>query len=209
MRVAELSKRTGVAVPTIKYYLREGLLPPGELTSPNQARYGDEHVRRLKLVRALIDVGGLSIAAVRDVLETMADSDESMYEVLGTVQRNLAADLPAGDGEAHEKASRIAYELIERREWQVKTGAPQLEVLTAALATLVELQGEDLLELLDAYAEASERIAEVDIDYTRRGDGRAGAVERMVIGTVVGDAILSALRRLAHENEAARRLRSG
>ena len=38
MRMAELSRRTGVPVPTIKYYLREGLLPPGERTSPNQAQ---------------------------------------------------------------------------------------------------------------------------------------------------------------------------
>ncbi len=41
MRVAELSRRSGVSVASIKYYLREGLLPPGELTSPNQAHYGE------------------------------------------------------------------------------------------------------------------------------------------------------------------------
>ncbi|WP_346281659.1 MerR family DNA-binding transcriptional regulator, partial [Pseudonocardia sp.] len=34
MRMAELSARTGVPIPTIKFYLREGLLPPGERTSP-------------------------------------------------------------------------------------------------------------------------------------------------------------------------------
>ena len=46
MRIAELSQKTGVPVPTIKYYLREGLLPAGELTSPNQAHYDDRHVQR-------------------------------------------------------------------------------------------------------------------------------------------------------------------
>ena len=30
MWIAELSRRTDVPVATIKYYLREGLLPPGE-----------------------------------------------------------------------------------------------------------------------------------------------------------------------------------
>ncbi|MGC7096659.1 MerR family transcriptional regulator [Amycolatopsis lurida] len=209
MRVAELSRRTGVPVPTIKYYLREGLLPPGELTSPNQARYGDEHVRRLKLVRALLDVGGLSVAAVREVLDTMANPDKSMFKVLGKVQHNLAGHLPAAEGERQETASRIAHELIERHGWRIKPGSPPLESLIAALGTLIELHGEDLLELLDAYAEATQRIAEFDIEYTRRGTDRGDAVERMVIGTVVGDAILSALRRLAHENEAARRLHSG
>ncbi|AXB47356.1 MerR family transcriptional regulator [Amycolatopsis albispora] len=209
MRVAELSRRTGVAVPTIKYYLREGLLPPGELTSPNQARYSEEHVRRLKLVRALLDVGGLSVAAVREVLDTMANDDKSMFNVLGKVQHNLAGQLAATEGERQETASRIAHELIERHGWQIKPGSPPLASLITALATLIELHGEDLLELLDAYADASERVAEFDIEYTRRGADRADAVERMVIGTVVGDAILSALRRLAHENEAARRLTGG
>ncbi|CAA9274079.1 MAG: Regulatory protein MerR, partial [uncultured Actinomycetospora sp.] len=73
MRVAELSRRTGVSVASIKYYLREGLLPPGERTSPNQASYGDDHVRRLRLVRALIDVGGLSVVGTRDVLAAIDD----------------------------------------------------------------------------------------------------------------------------------------
>ncbi|GMA88788.1 hypothetical protein GCM10025868_40380 [Angustibacter aerolatus] len=45
-------------VATVKYYLREGLLPPGTPTSRTQAQYDEEHVRRLRLVRALLDVGG-------------------------------------------------------------------------------------------------------------------------------------------------------
>ena len=56
MRIGELSKAAGVPVPTIKYYLREGLLAPGELTSPNQASYGEAHIRRLRLIRALVDL---------------------------------------------------------------------------------------------------------------------------------------------------------
>ena len=38
MRISELSSVTGVPVPTIKYYIREGLLPRGERTAANQAR---------------------------------------------------------------------------------------------------------------------------------------------------------------------------
>ena len=41
MRISELSARTGVPVATIKYYLREGLLPEGERTAPTQATYAD------------------------------------------------------------------------------------------------------------------------------------------------------------------------
>src|SRR5260370_17144359 len=83
MRIAELSRDSGVPVPTIKYYVREGLLPPGELTSPNQAQYNDAHLRRLKLIRALCDVGGLSVAAMRDLLAAAGSPATSTPEPLG------------------------------------------------------------------------------------------------------------------------------
>lgn len=52
MKVSELAAQSGVALATIKYYLREGLLMPGEPTSATGARYGEQHVRRLALIRA-------------------------------------------------------------------------------------------------------------------------------------------------------------
>ena len=65
MRISELSRESGVPVATIKFYLRERLLPDGVLTSATQAQYDETHVARLRLVRALIGPGGLSIAAAR------------------------------------------------------------------------------------------------------------------------------------------------
>ena len=63
MRMAELSTTSDVPVATIKYYLREKLLPAGESETANQARYGSTHLDRLRLIRALIDVGGLSVVS--------------------------------------------------------------------------------------------------------------------------------------------------
>ncbi|WP_079051275.1 MerR family DNA-binding transcriptional regulator [Streptomyces curacoi] len=37
MKISELSRRSGVSIPTIKYYLRDGLLPHGQATATNQA----------------------------------------------------------------------------------------------------------------------------------------------------------------------------
>jgi hypothetical protein len=65
MRMAQLSSVAGIPIGTIKFYQREGLLPPGERTSPNQADYDERHVRRLRLIRGLIDVGRLSIVEAR------------------------------------------------------------------------------------------------------------------------------------------------
>lgn len=205
MRIAELSRETGVPVPTIKYYVREGLLPRGELTSPNQAQYDDSHVRRLKLVRALVEVGGLSIAATRDVLACIDSPGRSLHQAFGKVQYALTTRRePSVDGEARETAARRVDELITRHGWNVSRANPARETLAELLATLSELRQDFPDGLLDEFAAASETIAASQLKAVLgRGDVE-GMLEKVVIGNVLGDAILSALRRLAQENESAR-----
>ena len=72
MRISALSARTEVPIGTIKFYLREGLLAPGRQTSRTTAEYDESHVERVKLVRVLTEVGGLSIAATRGVMVSAA-----------------------------------------------------------------------------------------------------------------------------------------
>src|ERR1700710_1263265 len=103
MRVSELSAVSGVSLATIKYYLREGLLHPGRTLSANQADYDDDHVRRLRLVRALIDVGGLSIAQVLRTLAAVDDPTIALHDAFGIAQdalssaRSTTADLTITD----------------------------------------------------------------------------------------------------------------
>ena len=83
VRISELAARSGVPVATIKYYLREELLPPGSLTSATQASYNESHLERLRLIRALIGPAGLSIAQTRRVLQSVDSPPESVHELLG------------------------------------------------------------------------------------------------------------------------------
>ena len=62
MRLAELSERSGVSAAMIKYYLRQGMLAPGRKVGATTAEYDESHLRRLRLVRALIEVGRLPSA---------------------------------------------------------------------------------------------------------------------------------------------------
>ena len=59
VRISELSAQTAVPVATLKYYLREGVLQPGEARSATNAEYGAAHVDRVKLIRALVETAGL------------------------------------------------------------------------------------------------------------------------------------------------------
>src|SRR3954447_19100510 len=98
MRIAELSATTGVPVPTIKYSLRERLLPPGERSAPNQASYGEPHVRRLRLIRAMIEIGGVPVAGVREVLRAVDATDTPVNHMLGEAHYALMdRDQQTGD----------------------------------------------------------------------------------------------------------------
>jgi DNA-binding transcriptional MerR regulator len=204
MRIAELSRRSGVPLPTIKYYVREGLLRPGELTSPNQAQYGEEHLRRLKLIRALVDVGDLSIAETRDVLASIDSPGKTLHETLGKAQHAVTPTLSTDvDEESLAVASREVEELVARRGWQVKPTSPAWDLLAQVLATFHALGQDDLAGLIDDYAEAAERLAEAEVACVLSRPDLESMLEGVVIGTVLGDSLLAALRRLAQANVSA------
>ncbi|WP_279582409.1 MerR family transcriptional regulator [Fodinicola feengrottensis] len=203
MRVAELSRQSGVPVPTIKYYLREGLLQPGELTSPNQAQYDETHVRRLRLIRALLDVGGLSVGSVREVLAAMQTPDKPLHEVLGVVQRSITPVQPE-DPELAEWARERVCALVQSRGWSTVEGDPAWRALSDVLVILRRVGDDVIVGALDNYADAAENAAAVDFQLLQRRTGTESVIEGMVVGTVLGDALLSALRRMAQQNESAR-----
>jgi Cd(II)/Pb(II)-responsive transcriptional regulator len=51
MKIGELSKATATSVETIRYYEREGLLPPTARTEANYRIYDQAHVQRLAFIR--------------------------------------------------------------------------------------------------------------------------------------------------------------
>ncbi|MEV6355344.1 MerR family transcriptional regulator [Streptomyces hydrogenans] len=213
MRIGELSRRTGVSVPTIKFYVREGLLPAGRLTSPNQAAYDETHVRRLRLIRALMDVGGLSVAAVGEVIAAVDDPERPVHALLGEAAERMVprygGEPAAGeeDGEADGglvEAREQVGALIREREWHCFPGSLAAEALAVALAALGSVGHERFAEVLDEYADAAERVARADLEYVARHVAREELVESVAVGTVLGDALFSALRRLAQIDASAR-----
>ena len=198
MRMSELSERSGVAVPSIKFYLREGLLAPGEHTSPNQASYGDGHVQRLRLVRALIDVGGLSVSAVRTVLAAVDDTALPLDWAFGLAQRAIPGGVPDPEVHAGSGPATVTAALAEAG-WSVSTGNPGRAMAARVLDTYERLGLERLSATVPAYLRAAEIIAEADLTAVAEARDRAEMVETVVIGTILGDSLLAGLRRLAQE----------
>jgi AcrR family transcriptional regulator len=53
MKIKEVAQLSGISLSTIRFYLREGLLPPAIKTGKTMAYYGQEHLKRLAFIKQL------------------------------------------------------------------------------------------------------------------------------------------------------------
>jgi DNA-binding transcriptional MerR regulator len=200
MKMAQLSMTSGVPVATIKYYLREGLLPAGERQGPNQSLYGPEHLRRLRVIRGLIDVGGLSIAAAHQVIDAI-DSDLGLQHTFDIAQRTVSATIDPAS--LSPDSINTVDELL--RGWHVSPDNPGRLAAARVLQTFTDLGQPDLSGWVPGYAAAALAVAEADLDEIDARADRESKTEMVVIGTVLGDALFAALRRAAQEHVSAQR----
>ncbi|MET7464841.1 MerR family transcriptional regulator [Nonomuraea sp. NPDC005501] len=206
MRISELSARSGVAIATIKYYLREGLLHQGEQLAATRAEYDDSHLRRLRLIRALLEIGRLPVAAIKQVVEAVEDETLPVHRVLGTAHYALGPAVEPEPGELWETALAESDRLVAEQGWTLTPYAPTRAELAQTLVTLRRL---GMSTDLKRFADAAGRIAGEDMDTIPFDGPRESAVEALVLGTVLYGRALDTLRRMAHESESARRFGTG
>lgn len=206
MRMSELSRRSGVSVPTIKYYLREGLLPAGRQLSVTQAEYDENHLRRLRLIRALIGVRGLSVSTTREVLGALAEDTTDTHRLLGLT---LGAIRLADETEPDSSEPAEVDALIGKLGWNVHGSAPARATLAETLASLRTLGLPLDWRVLLPYARLAEQAAVLDLDQLDGIEDPLEVAERALLLTVLLEPALLALRRMAQENESARRHADG
>jgi DNA-binding transcriptional MerR regulator len=198
VRISELSERSGVAVPTIKYYLREGLIAEGVRSSPTQASYGEQHVQRLRVVRALIETG-VTIAETRKVLAALDDPPANPHGLLGAAH---AAVTPAvEDGTDLSSAERLVAGL----GWH--PGMCDEHVLAGVARALVSIERagfEVPPDVMPVYLESLRRMADAEIAAVPTESVEA-AVRYVVLGSVIVEPLLLALRRVAEQVASAER----
>lgn len=199
MRISQLAERTGVPVHTLKFYLRERVLPPGLATSRTSAEYGEEHVERVRLVRALVEHGGVSLAAVRRIVGVLETAPPSRHEMLGTAHATLAGD-EAGSGPSPEVLG-----LLGDLGWCTWEDGPFAAELSRAVDAARAAGAPLTPEALRRYAGAMRAVAEVDVDQALAAESPQEAMRAVVVGTVMLDPVLLALRRVAQEAASADR----
>lgn len=210
MKLAELSDRSGLPAATIKYYLREQLLPAGRRITATQAEYGEDHLRRLRLVRALIQVGKMPVATARQVLAAVEDESLDQNVRLGAAVWALPrGPKPVEDDPATAVARREVELLLRRLDWcgslDAGDDSPAWETLVVAVAALVRLGYPCAADDLAPYARAAAQLAVTDLDLVERFSTPLEQVEAAVALTVLYEPVLLSLRRLAQAEESNRR----
>jgi DNA-binding transcriptional MerR regulator len=156
-RIDDLAQRAGVAVDTIRYYQREGLLQSGERDGRTR-RYGPEHLEQLERIRAL-QSRRFSLAAIRALLDRedpgalegllVGDTDATYDhdELLATtgVPPELVRDLTAS-GLLRDPAEhgRSAYDSADVNVLRSFADLRKLAVPDAVLVELARVYAEGL-----------------------------------------------------------------
>jgi len=200
MKVSELSRRAQVPLPTIKFYIREGLLPGGVRTGRNQAEYSEEHLERLSLIRSLRDDAGLSVAAIGRALGAAdaASSDDFVRAAIDAVER--PAGPPVDEKSKEYRAARDAVVALARDNgWALDEQSLALRDAARALTLIARSFFPEITQFLAPYAEAVSIMARMEIpDGWRPDEAPNAALRYAVLGTVLLEPFILALRRIAH-----------
>lgn len=214
MRLAELSDRSGVSTATIKYYLRERLLPAGHRITATQSEYDEGHLRRLRLIRALIQVGRMPVSTAREVLAAVEDDSLDQLSRLGVAVEALPhGPEPDESSPSTAVARRTAAELLRQCGWrfnlEIAESSRAFGMLVAAIAALHRLGYACDTPHLLPYAQQAAQLAVADLDLVEEFATPAEQVEAAVALTVLYEPVLLSLRRLAEAEESNKRYGSG
>ena len=123
LRMRELAAASGVPAPTIKHYLREGLLPEPVKTSRNMAYYPPEFVDRIKLIKQLQEERFMPLRAIKAVLDEDPGRARALVELEDRIlDRALAGERTRTSAAEVRERYGVPKEVLDRLE--------ELEVLS-------------------------------------------------------------------------------
>lgn len=128
LTIGQVARHAGVGVETIRYYEREGLLPPPPRSASGYRHYPADSVRRLAFIRHAKALG-FSLADIRELLALRAEPGASSEPVRQLAQTKLTEirDKIA----ALEKMQQTLEQLVEQCPGHVPTSeCPILDALS-------------------------------------------------------------------------------
>ncbi|GAA5503507.1 hypothetical protein Dxin01_03266 [Deinococcus xinjiangensis] len=206
MKISALSKATGVSTASIKFYLREGLLPAGDAVGPRDAEYGEGHIERLTIIRRLRDMAHLPIATIKRLL-TAADDQAVPVAELVALAHSAALPQPELTAEPTPEQRQAAAHFYAELGWAVPERSPVFAQTAQLLGLLRAEQSPTDPQSLAPWIRAAEQVAQVEVSLVGQQGSRASLVHDIVIGTYLGNQLLITLRMAAQINQAAQAFR--
>ncbi len=93
-RMKDLCERAGLSRQVVHFYIQQGLLPEGQKTGRNMAFYGEQHLKRLHLIRQLQEERFLPLKAIRAMLGERDDAfTPKQRELITEVRQRLGPSI--------------------------------------------------------------------------------------------------------------------
>lgn len=142
MRMRELERQTGVGRETIRFYIREGLLPEPLRLTRNSAVYTEDHVTRLRAIKRLQEERFLPLSVIKTLLNA-GDGD--------------------GDGWLHAEAFPRLDSLVRARlaERDVRLGLDEVMAQTGQSREGIEEAARNGIVSVDADGRMTQRDAAI------------------------------------------------
>jgi DNA-binding transcriptional MerR regulator len=200
LQLSDLAERADVPLATVKYYLREGLLAPGEVTGPRRAEYDESHLRRLRVLRLLREVGGVPVSSLRQVTDAFDDPELPIHDAITLMADVIAAGPEPG---AHDEAALEVVDTVFRDlGWDGIRPESVDRLRLAALVSLLNGQGpfHTGVDVLRYYAVIADDMARTEVALVDHTRDRGELLEDMLTGSVVYGQVFALLRQLGHEH---------
>lgn len=201
MKLGELARETGATTATLKFWMREGVLPAGELRNQTTAVYGQRHLDRVALIQTLRAEFDASIAGIRELTSLIDRPDVPPLDVMEACQV-IATGL--GPGATQGEYDGMIGELHDRLGW-LRIDSVAADVLTHALVASERVGFPYSIEMLEEYARMLDPIAASDLD-SIQPEGTIDVMARnLLVAAAAQNRVLVAMNQLAHTAAAVRR----
>jgi DNA-binding transcriptional MerR regulator len=139
LQIGEVAERTGVTQRTLRFYEEKGLLQPPSRMEGGFRLYSEEDVKRVKMIRRLQDLLGVTLADIKE----MVDAQEMLRELRAQYR-------PESGVEEKRRQLQKAIEVVQAQYAIVKQKCEQMEEMKGQL--------EERLKTFDRWMKELDRL---------------------------------------------------
>lgn len=123
LQIGEVAQRTGVTQRTLRFYEEKGLLRPPSRMEGGFRLYSEEDVKRVKHIRRLQDLLGISLADIKEMVE----ADEVLRELRSQYRPESAIAEKRHQLQKATEVTEAQFAIVKQKTEQMREMETQLE----------------------------------------------------------------------------------